>query len=204
MERYAVSRGGKENQTGGIGAFLDVETTGLGRSDEVVEFAIALFAFDLSSGSAVDNVDHYSGGAGAVVPNRPGRAGGARDYGYAIAGEAAGRGGCGVHPGAGGFSGGAQREFRRAVCDEAVSGDAGDEVPLFDERDRLVWQGICFEEASGAVAGAWGEGRTSAKGAGRRGRGGQPAWACGRGNGPAESGGAAGGEGRYIEGQGER
>lgn len=40
---------------------MDVETTGLGRSDEVVEFAIALFAFDLSSGSAVEIVDHYSG-----------------------------------------------------------------------------------------------------------------------------------------------
>ena len=32
----------------GIGAFLDTETTGLGYSDEVVEFAIALFSYDLS------------------------------------------------------------------------------------------------------------------------------------------------------------
>ena len=45
----------------GMGAFLDVETTGLGRSDEVVEFAIALFAFDVASESAVEIVDHYSG-----------------------------------------------------------------------------------------------------------------------------------------------
>ena len=52
----------------GMGAFVDVETTGLGRSDEVVEFAIALFAFDVSPGGAVEIVDHYSG---LREPSRP-------------------------------------------------------------------------------------------------------------------------------------
>ena len=44
----------------------------MGRSDEVVEFAIALFAFDLSSGSAVEIVDHYSGLREPSCPIDPG------------------------------------------------------------------------------------------------------------------------------------
>lgn len=32
----------------GIGAFIDTETTGLGTSDEAIEFAIVLFGYDIS------------------------------------------------------------------------------------------------------------------------------------------------------------
>jgi len=46
----------------GLAAFVDVETTGLStRSDEVVELAIALFAFDRDTGEIKGIVDEYSG-----------------------------------------------------------------------------------------------------------------------------------------------
>ena len=46
----------------GLAAFVDVETTGLStRYDEVIELAVALFAFDRNTGEIIDIVDEYSG-----------------------------------------------------------------------------------------------------------------------------------------------
>lgn len=44
----------------GIGAFLDTETTGLGTNDEVVEFAIALFSYDIPR-NRLTVLDTYQG-----------------------------------------------------------------------------------------------------------------------------------------------
>jgi DNA polymerase-3 subunit epsilon len=45
-----------------MAAFVDVETTGLDhRSDEVVELAIVLFAYDRSTGRILDIIDNYTG-----------------------------------------------------------------------------------------------------------------------------------------------
>lgn len=44
----------------GIGAFVDVETTGLDtKADEIVEMAIVLFKYDLDSGQIAEIVDEY-------------------------------------------------------------------------------------------------------------------------------------------------
>ncbi|MDK2821610.1 MAG: polymerase subunit epsilon [Clostridia bacterium] len=45
-----------------IGGFIDVETTGLSyKKDEIVEFAIILFSFDLNTGHIIEIIDEYSG-----------------------------------------------------------------------------------------------------------------------------------------------
>ena len=56
-----------------MAAFVDVETTGLDhRSDEVVELAIVLFAYDRSTGRILDIIDNYTGlrDPGRPIPER--------------------------------------------------------------------------------------------------------------------------------------
>ena len=45
----------------GVGAFLDTETTGLKSSDEVIEFAIILFRYDISARKVLKVIDSYQG-----------------------------------------------------------------------------------------------------------------------------------------------
>ncbi|MEJ6950864.1 exonuclease domain-containing protein [Natronospora cellulosivora (SeqCode)] len=60
----------KNNNTG-IGGFIDVETTGLSNSDEIIEFAICLFEFEWESGKILGVVDRYSGLREANVAINP-------------------------------------------------------------------------------------------------------------------------------------
>lgn len=58
LQRYTP----RPDEQCGIAAFIDVETTGLStRFDEVVEFAIALFAFDRTTGQIKGIIDEYVG-----------------------------------------------------------------------------------------------------------------------------------------------
>ncbi len=53
----------------GIGAFVDVETTGLNSErDEIVELSIALFAFERSTGKIVGVIDQYTGQRDPGIP----------------------------------------------------------------------------------------------------------------------------------------
>jgi DNA polymerase-3 subunit epsilon len=65
LQRYTP----RPDEQCGIAAFIDVETTGLStRFDEVVEFAIALFAFDRTTGQIKGIIDEY---VGLRDPGRP-------------------------------------------------------------------------------------------------------------------------------------
>jgi DNA polymerase-3 subunit epsilon len=53
----------------GIGAFVDVETTGLDDArDEIVELSIALFAFERSTGKIVGVIEQYAGQRDPGIP----------------------------------------------------------------------------------------------------------------------------------------
>lgn len=60
--RLELPRLGQMSEHHGLAAVLDVETTGFSQDqDEVVEFAIILFAFERATGRVVGIVDEYSG-----------------------------------------------------------------------------------------------------------------------------------------------
>jgi DNA polymerase-3 subunit epsilon len=44
-----------------LGCVVDVETTGLGRSDEIVEIGLVLFAFEQQSGQVSEIIEEYDG-----------------------------------------------------------------------------------------------------------------------------------------------
>jgi DNA polymerase-3 subunit epsilon len=79
MPTEPLRRISEVDEQGGLAAFVDVETTGLStRYDEVVELAIALFAFDRSTGEIRGILDEY---AGLRDPGRPIPAGAAGVHG---------------------------------------------------------------------------------------------------------------------------
>src|SRR5690348_5657183 len=56
----------------GLAAFIDVETTGLSqRTDEVIEFAVDLFAFNRETGEILGVIDSYCGLREPSVPISP-------------------------------------------------------------------------------------------------------------------------------------
>src|SRR3954447_15286520 len=56
----------------GLAAFIDVETTGLSpRTDEVIEFAADLFAFNRKTGEVLGVIDSYCGLREPAVPISP-------------------------------------------------------------------------------------------------------------------------------------
>ncbi|MHB8947325.1 MAG: exonuclease domain-containing protein, partial [Bacillota bacterium] len=60
------------SQDVGIAGFVDVETTGLSAwSDEIVEFALVLFAFGRHTGRIVGVVEEYVGMREPSVPIHP-------------------------------------------------------------------------------------------------------------------------------------
>lgn len=80
MRRLPQIGGVKENLR--VAGFVDVETTGLSPGvDEVVEFAIVLFAFDPATGDIAGIVDEYAGlrDPGRPIPPEATRVHGIRD-----------------------------------------------------------------------------------------------------------------------------
>ncbi|MGE5673405.1 MAG: exonuclease domain-containing protein, partial [Mycobacterium leprae] len=56
----------------GLGCILDTETTGLGSTDEAIELALLLFAYQRSTGTVLGVVDEYAGLREPTVPIQPG------------------------------------------------------------------------------------------------------------------------------------
>jgi DNA polymerase-3 subunit epsilon len=82
MSTEPLRNASQVNEQCGLAAFIDVETTGLStRSDEVVELAIALFAFDRTTGDIKGVVEEYSGlrDPGRPIPAEATRVHGIRD-----------------------------------------------------------------------------------------------------------------------------